>query len=150
MRRLLPLLAVLCLAAGCGGSRHSSGTTTATTAGTAPAPRGNGCVAVPHSLLAKLESGLVLEGATLVHVRAYRSPDFPTYYFVSGRVPQLGGPKVNVVTFAVNGLQAPKEIAAVDTNARQISQFGPGKRHDPALTLFTRGAKESRACVTGS
>jgi hypothetical protein len=144
MRKLAPLVLAALALAGCGGSKKSQQTTT-TAAAPAPTVPAGRCTAVPAALLARIRRGILLEGGKVLHAEAVRSTAVPQWYFISARVPGLG-----VATWAANGLEAPTQIAAVDPNARQVSEFGSGLKHKPPLTTSMPGAAESRACATGA
>jgi hypothetical protein len=135
-----PLLAIAL--AGC-GSKTAAPPTVAP-----PVALGHGCLIAPPSLVAKLQAGIVLENAKLMQVRVFRSPKLRDFYFVSARVPALAADAV--ATWAAKGIEPSTQIVAVDTNARQISEFGSGLKHNPQLTETTPGAAQSRACVTRS
>jgi hypothetical protein len=156
------VLAAALAAAGCGSSSKTAApaqTTTATAAkpkaapaATAPSSDGTAaagkCVPVPGSLLHRIESGMILDGAKLHDAQAVASPAIPDLWFVTARV-KGGGAGDKLATWAANGLTGKGQIYALDSFAALISSFGSAVSKSVTLTTHTPAAYRSRVCVAG-
>jgi len=149
--------AVAIATAGCGGGSSAGGTsssaaTTSTRAAT-PAPAAgkpilDKCVGVPSGLGHAILASVVLDGAKLVHARAYRAAHDLPFYYVSASV-QGTGAKNLLATWVTKNLSGRAPIYSVDANAALISQFGAATQVDEGLSVGSPGSTHSRRCVDG-
>jgi len=102
----------------------------------------NRCINVSSEALSRIEIGLTDESLVLNNVHAVQSTDFEKVYFVSTNVKNG-----SIATFAINNLDGPATVFAVDDYAKQITDWPHSDVSQSNITLDDDGAHESRDCV---
>ena len=106
---------------------------------------------VPNGVVKAIQTGLTVEGGgKLRSAQAVKSGDFESVYFVSADIqgPGLEGAH-DIGTWATNRLRVGGLIFAVDSVAKEFSDWGHGDKTDARLSMEDDGAEESQECALG-
>lgn len=108
------------------------------------------CLDIPANVVERIESGLDIAGeGYLRNVKAVKSNDFESVYFVSGDLQGAGLEGENdLATFATNQLDHTGLIFSVNTVAAEFSVWPLGRDTDSNITMSDDGARESYDCVS--
>jgi hypothetical protein len=161
IRRLVVACAavlVAAMAAGCGSSSQTAGSTTTSglpqpakqpaATGVKPGATTSACRPVPDKLRRSILAHVVLAKARLVNVRAVGANGVPGYYYVSGTIAGWGA-KDLLATWATKDLEGARQIYSVDSNAALISAYGSSANLGDSLNIASPSAYHSRVCVAG-
>lgn len=153
--RLLPLIAAtaaISLAA-CGEDAGQGSTTDAPTRTTTPAATKAKpfCQKASRKLLAAIGAGLQVDGGAghLKRGSVVKSGDFSKVYIVAAEIdgPGLKGDG-DVGVWATNSTTADGLILAVDSAAKEFSDWGDADKTEAAIDQSADGVSEAEACAT--
>jgi hypothetical protein len=107
------------------------------------------CMSVPADVIARIESGLTVDGGgSLRNVKAVKSNDFESVYFISGDLQGSGLEGDNdIATFSTNQLDYSGMTFSVDAVADEFSDWPLGSGTSFNLRMSDDGARESRECI---
>lgn len=108
------------------------------------------CQAVPQPTIAWIANGLtVTGGGSLRFVRAVKSKDFNSIYFVTADLQGSGlEGKSDLATWVVNRLDGDSRVTySVDAVAKEFSDWGDGGKTDSHFSMSDDGAQESQGCT---
>lgn len=106
------------------------------------------CLEVPSSIKANLQEGINTEEVTISKLKAVKSDDYKSAYFVSV---ELDGPGLedegDIATLTTNRLEETGIYMAVDSVAKEFFVFPDASETDAEITMVDDGADESRSCL---
>lgn len=106
------------------------------------------CEDVPDFIVQRLEDSLNTEGITLRNIKAVKSNDFESVYFISADLqgPGLEGEN-DIATFATNKLDYSGLTFSADYVAKEFSDWPLGSTTKFNISMSNDGAQESKDCV---
>lgn len=113
------------------------------------------CLSVPDVIAQRLNDGLNTDGTSITNLRAVKSNDFPSAYFISG---ELNGPGLeddgHIATFITNKLDYTGATFSADAIATEFSDWPNitstnllGEGASLSTLVGSDGFDESRECV---
>jgi hypothetical protein len=107
------------------------------------------CEPVDDVVVDGISEGLTIEGGgSLRNAQAVKTDDHEDIWFVAA---DLQGPGLegsgDIAIWAVNDLEAPSAVFAVDAVAKEFSDWGEGTRVNDAFGTSDDGAQEARGCA---
>jgi hypothetical protein len=154
-RVLAAVVGMLALAA-CGGNDDNepqakpAETTVAPTTTAPPTTVASRCEKVSRALLDGIAEGLtVTGGGSLRNGYAVKSNDFSKVYMVAADIQGAGMEGTGEVgVWATNSLELGGLIFAVDSFAKQFSDWGHGDETDANITPSSDGVSEAKECAS--
>jgi len=138
MKKFLASLAFTALLAGCAGSDEGNNVAEM-----------NRCENVSENIVADIESGLEINGGgSLRRVKAVKSTDFSSLYFISADLEGAGLESTDdIATFATNKLDGTGMIFTVNHTAQTFSVWPFGPNTKAGMSMSDDGAAQSQACA---
>lgn len=108
------------------------------------------CLSVPADVIARIEGGLnVNGGGSLKNVKAVKSNDFESVYFISGDLQGSGlEGDGDIATFATNQFDYSGMTFSVDAVAGEFSDWPLGSGTSFNISMSSDGAQQSRDCAS--